>query len=392
MIAWLSGQPLPLKIALGLVGAVLLGFCLWLLWLRKYLECRNVRTLNIQERVGLKIEFIKTAAQIVGGLFFILTILVAYWNYQVSQKNLEATQKKNENDLKLAQEKQVTELYVKAIGQLGSDKLPIILGGLYALERIARGSQKDKGPILEVLTAYVRHNAPWPPEEPAQARKRRPWTKKGLKVASQPKRGKTGTSRGKQGKAEKGEEISPEPDTDIQAVLTIIGRLGPVYDAQGKPQSLDLARTDLRGAGLRAAHLEGANLVYARLEYAYLEEAHLEGASLWEAHLEGAYLWKAHLEGAVLLKVHLERAILMKAHLEGADLRKANLEGAVLNGAHLERARLWLAHLEKVDLRGADLKKASGLTQPQIDAAYCDEKTLLPPFLKRSEKKHPFPW
>jgi hypothetical protein len=38
--------------------------------------------------------------------------------------------KKNEADLEQAKEKQVTELYVKAIGQLGSDKLPVILGGI----------------------------------------------------------------------------------------------------------------------------------------------------------------------------------------------------------------------------------------------------------------------
>jgi hypothetical protein len=127
MIAWFAEQKLTL-FALGMLGAIC--FCLWLLWLRKYLEWGNVGTLDIKERVGLKIEFVKTAAQIVGGLFFILTILVAYWNYQVSQKSLEATPKKNEADLEQAKEKQVTELYVKAIGQLGSDKLPVILGGI----------------------------------------------------------------------------------------------------------------------------------------------------------------------------------------------------------------------------------------------------------------------
>lgn len=212
MIAWFAGPPLALKIVLGGLGALLLLWLLWLLWLRKYLEWQNVKTLEIEERVALKIEFIKTAAQIVGGLFFILTILVAYWNYQVSQKNLEATQKKNEADREQAQEKQITELYVKAIGQLGSDKLPVILGGIYALERIAwDSSKKDKGPILEVLTAYVRQNASWPPEDPAEARKRRPWTKKGRKVASQAKESKPGAGRQERRKLTKGSEASQSP-------------------------------------------------------------------------------------------------------------------------------------------------------------------------------------
>jgi uncharacterized protein YjbI with pentapeptide repeats len=417
---------MALEIAAGVAGALLLCFGLWFLWLRKYLEWGDLRTLDTKERVGLKIEFVKTAAQIVGGLFFILTILVAYGNYEVSQKNLKATQSKNENDLRLAQEKQVTELYVKAIGELGSDKLPVILGGIYALERIARGSQKDKGPVLEVFCAYVRQNAPWPPEDPAAAQKRRPWTKKGREVANLSKEGKSGAGRPEQAKAEKGEESRPEPDTDIQAMLTVIGRLGPAHDGQGKPQPLDLARTDLRGADLRRAHLErahlwrahleGADLRRAHLEDAYLTLAHLEGANLldaslkranlsgahlerarlWGAHLEGADLWGAHLKGAFLMKAHLEGANLLEAHLEGATLTGAHLEGADLMKAHLEGADLWGAHLKgaflmKAHLEGADLKTASGLTQAEIDLAFCDDDTVMPRGLKRSAKKKPSP-
>ncbi len=371
MIAWFAGQPLWLKLVLGALGGLLLSFSLWLLWLRKYLEWQNVKTLEIEKRVGLKIEFIKTAAQIVGGLFFILTILVAYRNYEVSQKNyelsqknLEATQKKNEADREQAQEKQVTELYVKAIDQLGSNKLEVILGGIYALERIARDSKKDKGPILEVLTAYVRENAPWPPEDPALARKRRPWTKKSQKVTSPAKEVKPGAGRPEPGKNEKGEESKPEPDTDIQAMLTVIGRLGPANDDQGEPQPLDLRRTDLRGADLWGAHLEGAVLMRAHLEGASLAGAHLEGASLAGAHLEGANLMGAHLEDAYLWEAHLEKADLSEAHLERADLTDAHLEGANLEGAY-------------------------GLTQAQIDVAYCGEHTKLPPGLKPSGKKEP---
>jgi hypothetical protein len=33
------------------------------------------------------------------------------------------------------------------------------LGGIYALERIAHDSERDRGPILEVLMAYIRTNS-----------------------------------------------------------------------------------------------------------------------------------------------------------------------------------------------------------------------------------------
>jgi hypothetical protein len=58
---------------------------------------------------------------------------------------------------------QITDRFTHAIDQLGEDKVEIQLGGIFALERIARDSPPDRGPIVEVLTAYVREHAPWPP-------------------------------------------------------------------------------------------------------------------------------------------------------------------------------------------------------------------------------------
>jgi hypothetical protein len=39
------------------------------------------------------------------------------------------------------------------------------LGAIYALERIAYDSPRDHWPIIEVLTAYVRQNAPAPAQD-----------------------------------------------------------------------------------------------------------------------------------------------------------------------------------------------------------------------------------
>lgn len=38
------------------------------------------------------------------------------------------------------------------------------LGGIYALERIARDSPNDHPQVVEVLTAYVRQHATWHPD------------------------------------------------------------------------------------------------------------------------------------------------------------------------------------------------------------------------------------
>jgi hypothetical protein len=62
----------------------------------------------------------------------------------------------------------VTDRYTKAIEQLGSGKLDVRIGGIYALERIAHDSPRDHPAVLEVLAAFVREHShgQWPPKEP----------------------------------------------------------------------------------------------------------------------------------------------------------------------------------------------------------------------------------
>jgi hypothetical protein len=63
----------------------------------------------------------------------------------------------------LSREGQVTDRYTKSIEQLGSDKLDVRIGGIYALERIARDSARDHPTVMEVLAAFVRDHSlePW---------------------------------------------------------------------------------------------------------------------------------------------------------------------------------------------------------------------------------------
>jgi hypothetical protein len=55
--------------------------------------------------------------------------------------------------VEVTQEQQITERFTRAIDQLGNDKLSVKLGGIYALERIAKDSPKDHWQVMEVLTA-----------------------------------------------------------------------------------------------------------------------------------------------------------------------------------------------------------------------------------------------
>ena len=64
-----------------------------------------------------------------------------------------------------ATERRITELYTKAVEQLGSDKAPVRLGGLYALERLAQDNPAQRQTIVNVICAYLR--MPFSPTSPA---------------------------------------------------------------------------------------------------------------------------------------------------------------------------------------------------------------------------------
>jgi uncharacterized protein YjbI with pentapeptide repeats len=150
---------------------------------------------------------------------------------------------------------------------------------------------------MEVLTGFVREQAPWKGQDDASS-----------STVARLYDGDSQASRFR-------------PSTDIAAILTVIRRRNDhnrAREQSSKEWVLDLRSTDLRGAYLFRAHFEGAFLNEAHLEKAYLIEAHLEAARLSGAHLEGASLTEAHLEGAILTEAHLQGAHLVGAHLQGA--------------------------------------------------------------------------
>jgi hypothetical protein len=98
------------------------------------------------------------------GLFAAGALFYTARNFTLSRRTVELSQQ----TLALTERGQVTDRYTRAIEQLGSDKIDVRIGGIYALERIARDSPADRAAIGEVLTAFVRSHAPWPPSLPGQ--------------------------------------------------------------------------------------------------------------------------------------------------------------------------------------------------------------------------------
>jgi uncharacterized protein YjbI with pentapeptide repeats len=76
------------------------------------------------------------------------------------QRSTEITLNQKDRDLhhqeRDAIERRITDLYTKAADQLGSDKAPVRLAGLYALERVAQDNPTQRQTIVNVLCAYLR--------------------------------------------------------------------------------------------------------------------------------------------------------------------------------------------------------------------------------------------
>jgi hypothetical protein len=71
--------------------------------------------------------------------------------------------------LELSREGQITERFTKAIDQLGNQtSLDVRLGGIYALQRIAKDSDNDRETIYSVLAAFIRQHAPRQPDKELQ--------------------------------------------------------------------------------------------------------------------------------------------------------------------------------------------------------------------------------
>lgn len=231
-----------------------------------------------------RIKIWTAIVQAIGGAALFIGLLFTW-------RNLRATQLK----LDIDREAQLTNRFTAATSQLGaqlSDGTPNVearLGGIYALSSIARDSPRDYWPVMEILTAYVRHNAVW---------------RHVGQEDSLPSNVKSPESK---------------PRTDIQAILAVLGRsTPPEAKALRLDQKFDLRYTDLRGAEFWDAHLERTDFW----------GAHLEGAQLWGACLNDAKLVKAHLRGANLREVKFARADLTEADLTGADLTGADLRNA----------------------------------------------------------------
>ena len=190
---------------------------------------RGPQQLPSGERVKVENEvrttLLTTLLQSVGGVLLLAGAIATWRQLQVSREG------------------QITDRFTKAIDQLGNKKsLAVRLGAIYALERIARDSERDQ----------------W-----------RSWRSDGLRS---PEPAWTEFKEEQQRNDDQADLKPPAPD--IQAILTVLGRRTRTF-GKGEDQRLNLMATDL--------------LTF---------EARTSGAPTWSTRSSVAPTWSSRTSGA----------------------------------------------------------------------------------------------
>jgi hypothetical protein len=313
--------------AIGLLPIALMAVW-WLWWKVPKSEVAKLRhsIRNPKDRVDVEDTLRKRIGQALGAIAILVGAAFALAQFleqrDTAQKQIAVSQDQvriSQQQVQASHDLLISNQIAKGFEQLGSDKIEVRLGGIYALEGILRMPPPDKmspdyrQPVLEALCAFVREHT--------------------IEMT-----------------------VAAQPTTDVQAVLTVIGR---------RPE-------ELKSVDLSDANLSGAYLIGAHLSDAYLGDANLSGAHLIQANLVGTHLMQAKLVGAYLMQANLVGAHLIQANLGRAELSSADLRAADLSGARLEEAKLNGADLSDADLTGVSLDN-----QEQLSMA-CGKPKLLP--------------
>jgi len=254
---------------------------------------------------------VRNYALIVAGL---VGLPLAFWRSSIASTQartaIEQAETANRQAL-IAERGQLTDRFSKAIEQLGQDgtdgkpNLPVRLGAIYALERIARDSKDDAQTVFKVLAAYVCMNA-------GDGQPRGYGAKTTMTVD---------------------DEASPKSTNTYDMVASSTSYVG-------------LRRDVLAAIGVWERWREKATTTFdlskAVFAYAILDGLDLDGATLDSASFHHSLIASTSFRGANLSGANFAAADLQLVHFENSDLRLAQFtqttfltpmfEGACLEG------------------------------------------------------------
>jgi uncharacterized protein YjbI with pentapeptide repeats len=309
-------------LAMCVVGLASSFGLLWLLYgdfpFQQWTTLRNVRT-AVQAEGGAPPWLL------VSGLAAAPSLLLTWW-WRTVHKDTDVGHK--EAEIAAAQRDERFRRFIEACKLLSDNSTSVRLGGIYALERLARDSKGDFPRILELLCAFVR----------------------------------TGKKR------------LGQCATDVGTAFSVIARLAEVTREKGGEVEFD---DSLRHQQTLGKDLSNASLNGVRTYIPLLPGVNLNGASVMDSAFTGGVLAQAKFRGANLSRTTFSATFLRQADFTssrcvGTEFRASDMTDAVLCGADLTNATF-----DGCDLNGADMEGAV-VVGASFKRAYYDAKTKLP--------------
>lgn len=274
-------------------------------------------------------ELLRTLLTAIGATALLIQLRYTHESTRAATRTLEVTE-----------QGQLTDRFYKAVEQLGSKSSDVRMGALFALERIAHDSPRDRDQVLSIVSAFVRQRAPLSKEQQLD-----------------PPSG------------------SKRVNEDVQCAVMILGRnLGSptVSDVD----SVDLSYTDLTGIRLRGAHFADA-----RFEGCYFDDAEFIDCSFANAMLRGVTA-----RGARFVVCDLRSTNFSFADLSGASISDmyipdkpgVHVSQTVRVKGLLRNTEFWETNLKQTRFFVDDLSETRGLRQRQLERATIPQHTPLP--------------
>jgi hypothetical protein len=353
----------PISVAAFLGVSALFGLGVFLIWRLIELSWSG----SPDESIRAASAALTAIAAIFGAIFLCWRTIVAHWSARASQ-----------HQASIAREAHLTTLFTKAVEFLGATRevkrhetgltmvgstsqlssvpnsvtepnIEVRLGAIYALERIAKDSERDHWPIMEVLCAYIRN-----PQN------------SGTPVL--PESGKAFT-------AESRKSVR-SPRIDVQAALTVIGRRPPERIQYEVANGL---RLNFEGANLQDAILSHADFSRASFKRAALDLARIDFA-----RLETANLWGASMDSAIFQYCRLRDACFASSTLSNASIIHSSAQNCLFHKAYLYQATFFQSDLDGARLFDTNLQQAA-IQYDQLIGTLGDKTTRVPDGMPRPD-------
>jgi uncharacterized protein YjbI with pentapeptide repeats len=120
--------------------------------------------LNGADLVSARLDALKVGLSVAVGSGGVVALYLSWRRQHSTEADLDNRERALTHQQHDSAERRLTELYLKAVEQLGSPQAAVRHGGLYALERVAQDNPRQRQTVVNVICAYLRNPYAPPPE------------------------------------------------------------------------------------------------------------------------------------------------------------------------------------------------------------------------------------